>query len=995
MSKRQKTIVPAKRRRGPLARLRDARIRTKLGLIVVVPITALVGLASVRLVGTGQDVWQARDAIRYAQLADRAADLGDDLQRERTLAAVLLTTTGSRTDANKQYMAEAAATDKRVTAYHKAVASLGTPAANLTGLLARIDTQIDSLPALRRTVTERNVIPLSTAVFSYRSLIADLLAYRQTLANVAGSVDAANLARGASAIGSYTELTSQEQEVGTVILAGGGDVTPAQHEAFQATLSGQAEALHGFGDAVDTRHVADMEHTIAGKGVGRDAPVKLPGTLGAKTTDQVQNDIRAAQRFEGDMQRAPAGYAVVLSGDAKPTEWTRTMTTRIALSREVEKQLAAEFHALIQDQEQSLVRELSVESAIVSLMVLLAIMIALMTARSMSRSLHSLREGALTVAYESLPQSVARLRDPGALTELRPEDVVAGVPDVTARGRDEIGHVTEAFNVVHREAVRIAAEEATLRGGVSTMFVNLARRSQLMVDRLIGRLDRLERGEEDPDRLGELFHLDHLATQMRRNDENLLVLAGARPDRARRGAAPLGDLLRAAQSQVEQYTRVELGVVDVEVDVAGPAVDDLVHLIAELLDNATAFSAPDTVVTAEARWIGNRAFVTIADEGTGISPDTMAKLNKRLAEPPPVDVTLSRTMGLVVVGRLAERFGASVELRAQRDRGTIAEVVIPSDILQERPRKPLVDAPPARRPSADPYAAFGATGDGPYDRGPIDAAELAPADGARFSAFGSTGTARRDAPDDTAFSAFGTRGGSAHLRGDAPGHGPSGPGDGAYGPGEDAPPSWPVSAEDTPPRRPAAGTDVPGPPSRPGAEPRRLTQDLPTRRPGPAARPPTADRRPPAGAGLDDDTMEMRVFRTVEAGWFRTAAPGTPQADRPAPPPHPRETPLPARRETAPPATGHAPPSADLWRTVADDGWRAASSLGTADTAEPSVGGLPRRRPMAQLVPGSVEPAPARPSQHRRSADSVRGVLSAYQRGVQRGRTGGETIPPG
>lgn len=959
MSNRENSTTGAKRRRGPLARLRDARIRTKLGLIVVVPITALVGLASVRLVGTGQDVLQAREAIRYAQLADRAADLGEDLQRERTLAAVLLTTTGSRTTANKQYLAQAAETDKRVTAYDRARASLGTPAADLSGLLGRIDTQIDSLTALRRTVTDRNVIPLSTAVFSYRSLIADLLAYRQTLANVAGSVDAANLARGASAIGSYTELVSQEQEVGTVILAGGGDVTPAQHEAFQATLAGQAESLHAFGDAVDSRHVADMEHTIAGKGVGRDASVKLPGSLADKSTDEVQNDIRSAQRFEGDIRRAPAGYAVVLSSDAKPSEWTRTMTTRIALSRAVEKRLAGEFRTLIQDQEQGLVQELLVESLIVSLMVLLAIVIALMTARSMSRSLHSLREGALAVAYESLPQSVARLRDPGALTELKAEDVVAGVPDLAARGRDEIGHVTEAFNVVHREAVRIAAEEATLRGGVSTMFVNLARRSQLMVDRLIGRLDRLERGEEDPDRLGELFHLDHLATQMRRNDENLLVLAGARPDRARRGTAPLGDLLRAAQSQVEQYTRVELGVVDVNVDVAGPAVDDLVHLVAELLDNATAFSPPDTVVTAEARWVGNRAFVTIADEGTGMSAATMAKLNKRLADPPPVDVALSRTMGLVVVGRLAEGLGASVELRARRGRGTIAEVSIPSDILQVRRRQPMPDevATPARRAEAP---AFGATDAAAYggDRfaATADAAYGGPpaGPGDRFNGFVPAGPGADTGTGDAGFDAFGAQG----RPGGGDGFGPGGRG---YG-------------EGMPANRPAAPEPAPGPRTEPAPT-------LPVRRPSPAPRPASADTGFPPSAGLDDDTIETRVFRTVEAGWFRTAAPGTP-ADRPAsPPPRPD-----AQRA----------PAGDPWRTAADDGWRAAASLGMPDTAEPSIGNLPRRRPMAQLVPGSVgESAPPPPARHRRSADSVRGVLSAYHRGVQRGRAdGGETAPP-
>ena len=152
--------------------------------------------------------------------------------------------------------------------------------------------------------------------------------------------------------------------------------------------------------------------------------------------------------------------------------------------------------------------------------------------------------------------------------------------------------MTEAFNAVHLEAVRTAAEQAALRASVATMFVNLARRSQILVDRLIGHLDRLERGEEDPDRLAELFQLDHLATRMRRNDENLLVLAGADSTRIQREPAALIDVLRAAQSEVEHYTRIEFGTVDRDIEVSAHAVNDMVHLVAELFDNATAFPPP-------------------------------------------------------------------------------------------------------------------------------------------------------------------------------------------------------------------------------------------------------------------------------------------------------------------------------------------------------------------------------------------------------------------
>jgi len=183
-----------------------------------------------------------------------------------------------------------------------------------------------------------------------------------------------------------------------------------------------------------------------------------------------------------------------------------------------------------------------IETSILIGLLLLAITFAWLVARSMARSLRELRQGALNVAQFGLPQAVERLRDPALSGSLTPAQVADQVAEpLPVRSRDEFGQVTEAFNAVHLEAVRTAAEQAALRASVSTMFVNLARRSQILVDRLIGHLDRLERGEEDPDRLAELFQLDHLATRMRRNDENLLVLAGADSTRVQREPAALSD----------------------------------------------------------------------------------------------------------------------------------------------------------------------------------------------------------------------------------------------------------------------------------------------------------------------------------------------------------------------------------------------------------------------------------------------------------------------
>ena len=208
-------------------------------------------------------------------------------------------------------------------------------------------------------------------------------------------------------------------------------------------------------------------------------------------------------------------------------------------------------------------REVLIESAVIVLVLLLVIALALGTARSMVRTLGRLRHGALAVADYELADAVNKLKDAAAVNERTPEQIASEVKDsIGIDSRDEVGEVAKAFNIVHKEAVRIAAEQAVLRASVSAMFLNLARRSQTLVDRMIGQLDSIERGEEDPKRLAQLFQLDHLATRMRRNDENLLVLAGADSTPPRRDDAPLFDVLRAAQSEVEHYERIEFGAID-------------------------------------------------------------------------------------------------------------------------------------------------------------------------------------------------------------------------------------------------------------------------------------------------------------------------------------------------------------------------------------------------------------------------------------------------
>ena len=365
--------------------------------------------------------------------------------------------------------------------------------------------------------------------------------------------------------------------------------------------------------------------------------------------------------------------------------WDRAMVGRGELVNQVEVQLNQQAQSAAVELGANVQRRVLVETGLLLVTLLLGVLFAWLVARSMARSLRDLRQGALAVAQYGLPQAVARLRDPALSAHLSPAGVALQIAEpLPVRSNDEFGQVTEAFNAVHLEAVRTAAEQAALRSSVATMFVNLARRSQILVDRLIGHLDRLERGEQDPDRLSELFQLDHLATRMRRNDENLLVLAGADSTRIQREPAALMDVLRAAQSEVEHYTRIDFVIIDQDIEIAAHAVNDLVHLVAELFDNATAFSPPDTSIRVEARRLGERAVLRVEDRGIGMSPDQYAELNERLATPPMVDVAVSRMMGLVVVARLARATWRQGRTAALPDRGTVADVLLPSGVLVPR-----------------------------------------------------------------------------------------------------------------------------------------------------------------------------------------------------------------------------------------------------------------------------------------------------------------------
>ncbi|MBQ1072043.1 sensor histidine kinase [Micromonospora sp. C31] len=1021
-----------KRRRLP--RLRDVRIRSKLALILVVPVAAVLALATVRLVAVGENTFDANQARALTALSVDVSALTQDLHAERMAAAAFLATPQQKADA---YNLRVRSTDARVEAYRAERGRIDDLPAAVRERLATIDEHLETLAATRQEVLDRQQMAVAEAALRYGVIITDLVAYGDGLAQLPGDERLADARRAVAAFARAKAAVAEEQSVAFTALAA-GRLDAEQFSSFVATLTSQQEALGAFSLAADPTQRALVDSTVSGDAV----------TL--------------ADRVAADITRSVGQTSLVTAQDA-----TAAIGAVNDLMRWAEIRLQDRLLSQADQARSDVIRQAVIETALVLLTLIIAVTLAVVLARSLNHSLRRLREGALSVANHDLPDAVKRLQNVGNVGDGGVEEIVRQVRDpIKLNNRDEVGQVALAFNVVHREAVRVAAEQAALRTSVSAMFLNLARRSQTLVDRMIGELDAIERGEEDPKRLAQLFELDHLATRMRRNDENLLVLAGADSAVPRRDDALLVDVLRAAQSEVELYNRIEFGTVDTDISVAAHAVNDVVRLVAELLDNATRFSPPTTTVVADGRRIRDYVLIQVEDRGLGLTDDQLDSLNRRLAAPPSVDVAAFRLMGLAVVSRLASRYGIRVELRRNVEGGTVAQVTLPAatvvlppvhsrDPQITRPRQPLAVEQNPLTPAGlgEPAVGGGRTASATLPDqwrsapAPWQAPEQARDTTAPVQAGGAPApqpTAPPAPPARPAFAGGGASVGTPTVAYPTVDALPKRvPGVDAPAPGAPGLPVGPIAG--SPPATGLAGSDL--------GTGRNLGANLAATAPPAPAAPITPRPELPA---------EAPIFREMEAVWFRShgndataiftrpdfsqsaaaqraaGAPsaGAPAAAQPAPaqpaaaqpaPAQPRAPRLPTRTpgntDTAPPAAQPAPPAytppaaarpttpdtppaappaappadptpaapasdADAWRTAADEGWSRASRAAAPATTGTTRSGLPKRQPQAQLVPGGIEPRGGR-DRSRRTPDEVRGLLSAYHRGVQRGRAAG------
>jgi len=302
-----------------------------------------------------------------------------------------------------------------------------------------------------------------------------------------------------------------------------------------------------------------------------------------------------------------------------------------------------------------------------------SLIVSIRVGRSLVGRLRRLRAEALEMAGERLPAVVRRLQRGESV------DVNVETPPLEY-GRDEIGQVGRAFNKVQRTAVQSAVEEASVRRGINEVFLNIARRSQTLLHRQLSLLDQMERRETEPAELEDLYRVDHLATRMRRHAEDLVILAGAAPGRGWRNPVPVIDVVRGAISEVEDYKRIDIRSIETSA-ILGRAVGDVIHLLAELLENAASFSPPQTRVVAAGQVLPNGYAIEIEDRGLGMSSEAVDEANRRLREPPDFDPADSARLGLFVVAQLAARQGIKVSLRQSPYAGVTAIVLIPGELV--------------------------------------------------------------------------------------------------------------------------------------------------------------------------------------------------------------------------------------------------------------------------------------------------------------------------
>jgi signal transduction histidine kinase len=613
------------------------------------------------------------------------------------------------------------------------------------------------------------------------------------------------------------------------------------------------------------------------------------------------------------------------------------------------------------------------------IVVVLTLWFTIAVARSVLRPLQRLRMGALELAGPRLAEAVRSASQSSASqsSASQSSDNTDGAPfdlkPVDVDASDEIGEIARAFDELRRELLRLAVGETARHGKLNATFVDLSHRGQSFMERQIRLLHHLEQGEPDAQRLATLIRVKGIGNRMHRHSENMLILVGHEQSSNWNQPVALANVIRAAVSELEEYQRVSVNA-QPDVAVVGPAVNDVVHLLIELTENATSFSAADMQVDISGRTLtSGGVLLQITDRGVGMTPKELAYANWRMENPPMADTSIPKWIGLLVVARLAARHGIGIRLQSADFGGLTALVWLPDEVLTEQgtmaatrlggsasagSRRGLHEAVP------DPGYATA--------QREVAAARFAPPP----AHVRDTRLDRRSVPDAGLPSAEPWSPGAPRSAPRAGSHATVGsPGAGL----PEALGAYPAVADQPDPdfRNVPAG----------GVTGRNLAAGPDAAAPGGNERSPAASALPGTAAPLGQDTssaapgvivppardregeQRLPVFNALESRWF-------------------------GKGHSAPSLPGHTSAAGSRWSSPADGGWRAASAADSPSSAGSTAAGLPQRLPNANLVPGTIPSA--EPTMPNRSPAAARDRLASLQRGIDKGRAAtGQVASPG
>jgi signal transduction histidine kinase len=670
--------------------LSNWRVPWRLVALIVIPTVAGIVFAGLRVDVAAGDAATFGRVQQLAGLGQRVTALAQAMEEERATTASFIAMgrpAGGLAGLQRQY----ASTDALARQVTAGVSGIGPafPAPTRAAAVA-VAARITDLPDLRGFASAGQA-QASIVVTDYSLALADLFTFDDDIAQEGGNTALIASVRALGSLSRLKDQASQQQAIlATAFIA--GQFAPGDLSALTTAQAQEAADLAAFQTSATFGGMQSFSNTVAGPQV-----------------DEAQSlESRAVVTGSAGGRLAPGAAGT----------WSADMGFTVAQMRVAERQLINSIAAQANALHQGAVRSAMLTGFAVLLLLLVVLLATVVIARSLMSPLQVLKASALEIAGERLPAEVR------ALTGAEEDPVVE---PIGVYSTDEIGQVARAFDQVHREALRLAGEEARLRGSVSAMLVSLSRRSQSLLERLLRLIDTLELGEQDPERLASLFRMDHLATRMRRHSENLLVLAGHDPPRRSAAPVPLMDVTRAAISEIEQYERVTLDV-QPGIAVIGAAVTDTVHLFAELLENATVFSAKTAPVTVAGRLHSSGGvLLTVSDAGMGMTEELLAQLNWRLENPPAADAAVSRHMGLFAVAHLAARHGIRVRLQRPTTGGLTAHVWLPGTLIaRETTPVPWPAAPPVGAAAAQPLAIRGLRPSAPALAAPAVAPAAAP-----------------------------------------------------------------------------------------------------------------------------------------------------------------------------------------------------------------------------------------------------------------------------